>query len=639
MPKGWQQLHARTRDWAIEANDRWLSLLSPDATGARRNSEAKVVLFGPTQVGKTTLLLNLLGIRDDAAEDVGTVLRGGRVHGHSSTALPMRYLRSRDNQWHFRAPDAPGLSPDAVSARLGDLRAAVEEGRHQEIDPVTLLIPACHFSQAAPAVRVSVLDLPGIAAASPKERLLVERIARRHLPAAGLILLVGSASNLGAFKPDELGKHLEELKGWVRSPLRYRLVLTYTFQLESMARQYEDLPDLAALRAHFVGQIGAFDFPVDAALGERLYPLEFGGSWRRRLAVPGAYRDWATAMRAQGLRALEEDIARSCEGHTRLRASQEVREQTLWRADELRQARADALRAARRDLHQVRAKLAAAAQAKRRWQQRRERASESLKDLDDALAGIESTVRARMSETRVAVTAASGGQRTLLDGEGKPVLAHVDALTQWLRADKEKLVAACDGIIEALSTRAGLRLRLTELPLAVDPKGAFERLGEQLGEGRYWTWLSGQFVEHCRVLEATAVARRLGIAEALPAQLRTLAGPERSRRDRQRREAARRCVSADEETGRLKKDLETLRAVHGGIRGKLRDKRKALRADQAQVARFEAHMAQAHAEEGHRIGEEILMAMRAGKAALALANLCRLRLTRDSYRLICPGSA
>ena len=116
MSKRWQQLHARTREWAIEANDRWLAALSPDATGPKRNPEAKVVLFGPTQVGKTTLLLTLLGIRDDAAEKVGTVLRGGRAHGQSSTALPMRYLRSRDDHWRLEAPDGLGQTADDVSA-------------------------------------------------------------------------------------------------------------------------------------------------------------------------------------------------------------------------------------------------------------------------------------------------------------------------------------------------------------------------------------------------------------------------------------------------------------------------------------------------------------------------------------------
>ncbi len=638
MSKRWQQFHARTRQWAIEANDRWLASLSPDAIGATRNPEAKVVLFGPTQVGKTTLLLTLLGICDEAAENVGSVLRGGRAHGQSSTVLPMRYLRSRDDQWRLHQPDAPGLLADVVSAKLSDIRTAVEDGRYQDTDPVTLFIPACYFSQAVPAVRVSVLDLPGISAASDKERLLVERIARRHLPAAGLILLVGIASSLSAFKPDELGKHLEELKGWVRSPLRYRLVLTYTFQLESMARQHKNLPDLAALRAHFVSEIGAFDFPVDAALAERLYPLEFGASWERRLAVPGAYRDWAIEMRAQGLCALEEDIARSCEGDTRLRVSQEVREQTLWRGDALRQEREDAIRAKQRDLGRCRARVRVAQQARQRWGRRLERVTRDLNTLNGALAGIERMVRIRMARTRVATSAAADGGWALLDAQGKPVAAHVDALTEWLRADEAKLAAACEFITETLNKDGGLSVLAADLPLVSDIKQSFQRLSEPLGEGRYWTWLSGQFVEDCRKLRDAASAHRLAIAVALPTQLRALAEREQGRRARQQREAARRCDSLGKLTHRLTENEAALRVIHDDTRAALRRKRDALRRDQAHVASFDAHMAQAYADEGGRIGGQIRVATRAGDAALALAKLCQLRLTRDALRLICPDS-
>ena len=164
----WRQLHTRTRAWAVEANETWLASLSTHArSAAQRNPEARVVLFGPTQVGKTTLLLTLLGVRDDAATEVETVLRGGRIHGQSSTALPMRYLRSHDNQWRIDTPDSAGLSGDAVRAALGDIRAKVEDGRHQGTDPVALFLPADVFVAGEPAVRVSVLDLPGIAAAAP----------------------------------------------------------------------------------------------------------------------------------------------------------------------------------------------------------------------------------------------------------------------------------------------------------------------------------------------------------------------------------------------------------------------------------------------------------------------------------------
>ena len=521
MSSLWRQLHARTRAWAIEANETWLASLSRDARGgAQRNPEARVVLFGPTQVGKTTLLLTLLGIRDDAAAEVETVLRGGRVHGQSSTALPMRYLRSRDNQWRIDTADTPGLSAEAVRAHLGTVRAAVEDGRHQSTDPVTLFLPADHFAVGEPAVRVSVLDLPGIAAAAPRERLLVERIARRHLPAASLILLVGHASKLGMLDPVELGRQLEELKGWMRSRLRYRLVLTYTFDQESMERRFKDMPDLEAVRAHFVEQIGLFGFPVEPTLSKRLYPLDFGKSWSDQLAKPGAYRDWAAAVRAQGLHALEEDIARSCEGDTRLRISQEVGEQTVWRVEMLRQERTDALTAARNDLRRGRAKVQVVQRTKTRWERRLDDATKARDTLNAALAGIEAVVRTQVTAIPIAVSYAPDGTLTLMDEEGKPVLPHVDALAAWLQADQDKLVDACECIARTLSERAGLHPPVAASECVDAMKQAYDAQCAQLGAGKYWTWLSGQFAEDCQRLQKAALERRRVIVRTLPAQLR-----------------------------------------------------------------------------------------------------------------------
>lgn len=61
-----------------------------------------MVVFGKTQVGKTTLLMDLMGVSPAAMERVSTALRGGRAHGHSATATTMEYRRSEDQRWGLR---------------------------------------------------------------------------------------------------------------------------------------------------------------------------------------------------------------------------------------------------------------------------------------------------------------------------------------------------------------------------------------------------------------------------------------------------------------------------------------------------------------------------------------------------------
>ena len=246
----WRRLHAETREWAVAANEAWMALLSPpEDDRPPRSLEANVVLFGPTQVGKTTLLLTLLGVGEgDGFAVVQRVLRGGQEQGRSATATPTRYARSRDDLWRIDRADSAGLSPEAMQAKLAAVRRQVEAGSWEAVQPLEVFIPACHFAQAEPPVRVAVLDLPGTAAANPRERALVERVARHHLPVASLILLVSTASRLGVFEPEKLGQELEELQGWMRSPLRYRLVITFAFMQASLARWRAGAPSGMSMR-------------------------------------------------------------------------------------------------------------------------------------------------------------------------------------------------------------------------------------------------------------------------------------------------------------------------------------------------------------------------------------------------------
>jgi hypothetical protein len=64
--------------WAFEAYDRFVETLSPEVRQhlGERREDSYMVVFGRTQVGKTTLILKLLGLPAQAVRAVSTVLRG-----------------------------------------------------------------------------------------------------------------------------------------------------------------------------------------------------------------------------------------------------------------------------------------------------------------------------------------------------------------------------------------------------------------------------------------------------------------------------------------------------------------------------------------------------------------------------------
>jgi hypothetical protein len=82
-----------------------------------------MVVFGRTQVGKTTLILKL-GLPAQAVRAVSTVLRGDRKAGNSSTAIPTEYRRSRDDCWRII-----GSGQDGEYSSDGEARSALKHVR------------------------------------------------------------------------------------------------------------------------------------------------------------------------------------------------------------------------------------------------------------------------------------------------------------------------------------------------------------------------------------------------------------------------------------------------------------------------------------------------------------------------------
>lgn len=276
-------------DWAFRAHSRFLGSLSSEVRRymGERREEAYAVVYGRTQVGKSTLILNLLGLRPDAIGVVSTVLRGGRATGYSSTAVPTEYRCSHDEHWriHWSAKTHKCASDCEAEAEFAQVRKAMEQNAVSPTAGVCVVeIPARHFDNDTTGARdTRILDLPGIEAADSVEREFVERVARSLVPNADLILLVGRADDLSFLSPEHVA--LPGIADWQCSPRRFRIVTTYSFTPESVrefARETGCVADVTAYRARLISELQRFRPLQPEALNPDLYfPLEFGDSWKR----------------------------------------------------------------------------------------------------------------------------------------------------------------------------------------------------------------------------------------------------------------------------------------------------------------------------------------------------------------------
>lgn len=283
----WHTLHIKQFDWAFEAYRRLISTLSKDVQEKLLFQEGApepyVVIFGKTQVGKTTLLLDLMGIDPAQMHIVSEVLRGGREQGKSATATAMEYCSSIDARWGLTIQGKTTWvnTDQEMSHELGKLRKTMESGHLIVDSPCVVLIPQHYFGAASiSAPRVRILDLPGDNPANEEEQNHVYHMAKSYLPFADLILLIGRGDDLSFLRPEAIS--LPRIEDWQAMPNRFRIVTTYSYTAQSIKEFLCENPnaDKTMLRQRLIQEIERFGIIHEAARLESLYfPLEFGTSW------------------------------------------------------------------------------------------------------------------------------------------------------------------------------------------------------------------------------------------------------------------------------------------------------------------------------------------------------------------------
>lgn len=285
----WHGLQVHQPEWALRAYSRLVQTLSKDVQQRlqTKDSEAEpyVVVFGKTQVGKTTLLLDLMGIVPAHLGRISKVLRGGRDAGQSATATTMEYCRSTSERWGLsRKGETRWFERDEDMTRaLGALRAQMERGQlKSETAPCVVHVPKSCFLVGAQGTNVRMLDLPGDNPANEEEQRHVHLMAKTYLPFADLILLVGKGDDLGFLRPGAIT--LPGIEDWQSMPYRFRIVTTYSFfpkSVKDILRKEPDV-DAAQVRQRLIEQVERFGKLSEPAREARLYfPLEFGSSWQQ----------------------------------------------------------------------------------------------------------------------------------------------------------------------------------------------------------------------------------------------------------------------------------------------------------------------------------------------------------------------
>lgn len=276
-------LELNRRSWISEGIEEYRSgFLRVDTASVMEMKEKRVLIgvYGPTQAGKTTVILKVLGIRDHLMRQISDALRGGRKKGFSATVTASIFQCSKTE---FFEVSAPGMET-VVCVDLAELQDCMSELRNRVIEsaayslePVVIRIPLRFFDKDELRLRqqqIEVLDLPGDDSADVRERRHVENCLREYLPQCRVTLLVEIASKMVNLQQIDR----ESIREWPHRPSLFRIVFTRSAADSSMKRAIRtgNINNEEEYIRHLAEQLHK-ELPAPAR-SILVYPLDLGDS-------------------------------------------------------------------------------------------------------------------------------------------------------------------------------------------------------------------------------------------------------------------------------------------------------------------------------------------------------------------------
>ncbi|MGQ4667511.1 hypothetical protein ACUIJN_17015 [Metabacillus halosaccharovorans] len=268
-------------DWTHSAVTKFMNGFKRFDGYIEEKEQVYIGVYGPTQVGKTTFILSLLGIAFDQLNALSKALRGRQEQGKSATVTATIYKKNEGEHFHIVFP--PG--DEFTCSTFGEVEQVMYQLRMQvyqldtfSLTPLIIDIPKQYFSQQQLDERVrdlAIIDLPGDDSKDKKEMHHVNRVLKEYISRCKVCIIMEIASKMTGLT--KLNK--DYVKDWIDFPEQFLILLTRSVTNGSVKTMIEngtietmeEYLDLYKKELTRVGEAGEID--------NAIYPLEFGDSW------------------------------------------------------------------------------------------------------------------------------------------------------------------------------------------------------------------------------------------------------------------------------------------------------------------------------------------------------------------------
>lgn len=278
-------------DWVTEAKrrvrDQFEHPFARQLVSSESSNIVNVAMFGKTQVGKTTLILKLMEIKDECFEKISTLLRCGSEIGYSATPTAMIYCYSDDENFKIAMhsneqnyQDMPvSLDFKGIEDMLKQIRQQIESNQFRDLNAIRIGIPKIYFNDSD-YIDVSIIDLPGLNSTNVHERSWTKTLIKQFLPAANIVLVLDRGNQVAGFLDLFEDEELNRITNWKYFPKKYRVITTYSYSAESVLKLFDQSIDVRPedIVNHYRQEIKR-SLSSDECENLIVYPLEYGDSW------------------------------------------------------------------------------------------------------------------------------------------------------------------------------------------------------------------------------------------------------------------------------------------------------------------------------------------------------------------------
>lgn len=289
----WDQLFLKKEDW----QQRTFEMIKNDLISARDNRFVRydnteehhlVMIYGKSQVGKTTLILNMIGIKSDCFFEVYETLRAGVPRGNSSTSTAIIYSRSVNEQYGSALTSINDISSRNIQyfdkkdmiCYLEGIRNQVESNKVSTDSILFIYIPKSYFIQDSTVDNISIMDMPGIESRNHKEDIHVQNLMTKYIPISSVCIITCRCNDIQSLEALVLPNGLD----WKRMEHRFILVITHAYNDGTTKRYFKTKP--------LERKIGFYDYVTEvytqeirkilgAANQTEVYPIDVGDTLAR----------------------------------------------------------------------------------------------------------------------------------------------------------------------------------------------------------------------------------------------------------------------------------------------------------------------------------------------------------------------